>query len=372
MLHVEVLTTIEQFSELEPVWDALLACSDIDVPFMTFAWFSLWFRQHAAEGRRLVCVVRDGAQIAAIAPLWLGPRRFRRLTVRMLGFAADYYSCRAGIICARFDDAVLPAILDGLRERGIRYDMISLELVVKDSRTDRQIQSYLEARQKPFCLKPGENSPYIIFDRGWEEFSSGLSRNLRSKINITGNRLKKTGICAIAHYTAPESVPQAMKELMRVSRKSKKFLQGRAIANSRKNAAGYAQLARLLAENGWLHIWILHLGDVPIAFLYNIDYKDTVYGLQLGYDAEYQRFSPGQFLLHAAIRQAGESGKRAYDMLGKEDPHKLRYARQCRPHHQYFIFEFTLKGMVLGIVERYLVPAAAWLRRFLSGQGMER
>ncbi|MBI1735028.1 MAG: glycosyl transferase family 1, partial [Candidatus Rokubacteria bacterium] len=68
VLHVEPITTVEEFRVLRDAWNALLAQSRADCVFLTWEWLFTWWK-YFSPGRELaILAVRDGAELVALAP----------------------------------------------------------------------------------------------------------------------------------------------------------------------------------------------------------------------------------------------------------------------------------------------------------------
>ena len=75
----------------------------------------------------------------------------------------------------------------------------------------------------------------------------------------------------------------------------------------RKLSRGFNTDAPLLeffktqAENGWLRVYTLYLGEEPCALWIGSVYQDSFFSDFLGYDPDYTRYSPGMYLLYQVL-----------------------------------------------------------------------
>src|SRR4051812_13405243 len=75
-LTADLLEDVEALTQHRAGWDALAVAAGR--PYCTPAWMLAWWREAAPPGARLaVIVVRDGTELAAIAPLWADPESSR-------------------------------------------------------------------------------------------------------------------------------------------------------------------------------------------------------------------------------------------------------------------------------------------------------
>ncbi len=73
-LTTEVVRDGAEFDALADAWAELHAASPAATPFQSHAWLTAWWRHYGTEGALRVAVVRDGARLAAAAPLYLSRR----------------------------------------------------------------------------------------------------------------------------------------------------------------------------------------------------------------------------------------------------------------------------------------------------------
>ena len=99
MMKVKVIDSFDGFQKLEPIWNDLLCRSDIDIPFMTFEWFSCWWQAFTGEEKPFILLVKENGRIVGIAPLMETKIRYRKfLQVKAITFIANKHTSRAGLI----------------------------------------------------------------------------------------------------------------------------------------------------------------------------------------------------------------------------------------------------------------------------------
>jgi CelD/BcsL family acetyltransferase involved in cellulose biosynthesis len=69
----------------------------------------------------------------------------------------------------------------------------------------------------------------------------------------------------------------------------------------------------------------LRLDRSPIAFYFGLEQQRILYLLKGGFDPAYARFSPGMLLMERLIARAFEGGLDRIELLGGNEPHKLRW-----------------------------------------------
>lgn len=361
MLRIDEITSFDGFLGLEPLWNAVLAKSDTDIPFLTFEWFSSWWRGYGSGKQPYILVVRDGQEPVAIAPLMRSRTFWRGLPARTVSFMANANSFRTALILARNDDSLVERLLSHVRARG-GFDIMRLEHMVKDSFSHRSVLDALTRWKVPCVEMRGEVSPYIPVQESWDEFVKKRSRNFRSKLRLTENQLKNRSGYEIKTYVT-DNIPGAMEQLLSISRRTWKYAEGTAIASNGDNIHFYRSLATAAAAAGWLKLRVLRLGGEPVAFAFNLDYRGVSFFLKTGFDEKYRNFSSGEFLLHRSIKECFDGGFREYDLLGGSEPYKLKLTSLIREHRKLAAFDTGLPGRLMFFVEKKLVPSA---KKFLG------
>ena len=99
-----------------------------------------------------------------------------------------------------------------------------------------------------------------------------------------------------------------------------------AVTSREETRSFYEELAGWAAENGWLRLSFLRVGDQAVAFQYGFEARGTYYFLKGGYD-------PGAVATLLAscsfglLEWAFETGLSRFDFLGADDPFKLEWSR---------------------------------------------
>ncbi len=361
MLDVKAVTTYEEFLNLEPLWNTVLADSDGDMLFMTFEWFKHWWRMFGHRVEMLVLLVRNADKdVVAIAPLIQKKIWHRGLPVKVISFMANYYTPRAGMIITDRSYKAVEAVFSYLRHNKLHYDMVYLDMIETGSQTEMQIKTGLLENESAYREMEGENSPYLNMAGSWDDYIKGKSGNFRRNMGrYTGNFVPANGYRIVQYGCADVSI--ATEEIIAISKKTWKYDHGSGIAGSQNSIDYYRSLLRLFADSGWLRVNVLKHNDRPVAFTFSGEYKKTIYGLQTGYDLAYKSSSPGRFMMIRLIRDSFEAGIRQLDLLGKDEPYKIELTSTRRGHSKYFIFNDTLTGGLLHTIETVILPGARGL-----------
>lgn len=355
MLHIEEINTFEEFLKLEPIWNDLLAKSNVDFPFLTFEWLKSWWQSYGKKSTLFILIVRDENEIVGIAPLMRAKIKFRGIPVNAVTFIANYHSNRSGFIMLRLKREIVNSVLRYLTTSKLFFDVICLDFLLYNSDTEINIQKAINELGLMFIKKRGSSSPFIPVEQNWELYLRTLSQKFRYNLRRYEKRLKLKFDFDVKMYSN-EDIDIAMDDLLTVSSKTWKSKTKTAIASNEDNKTFYYRLAKLASLNNWLNIWLLKTDNKPIAFTFNINYKNKVYVLKNGYNEEYSEFAPSKILSFFAIKDSFDKNIAEYEWLGDKEPFKLDWSLFCKDHYKFWIFRKTIIGKVLFFNEKWIVP----------------
>jgi CelD/BcsL family acetyltransferase involved in cellulose biosynthesis len=188
-------------------------------------------------------------------------------------------------------------------------------------------------------------SPYIRLGCGVEGLDgiNGSHRYLRKRFE----RLSRFGPVDVELITDKSEVHGAMKDGLRIEAAAWKGDQGTAILSDPDVTTFYTRLAEREAELGNLRLSFLRVGGKRISFSYILRSQYTLYGVKIGYDPEYQAYSPGHLHLNLILRDAFAEGYKEYDFLGADDAWKFDWTNESRAHRWLFLFANRLPHRLL-------------------------
>lgn len=105
---------------------------------------------------------------------------------------------------------------------------------------------------------------------------------------------------------------------------------------------------RTAAENGFLHVQVLWLGEQPVAFSVGFEVGTTLWLEHLGFDPEHRRLRPGFFQLLRVVEDlAAERRLLAIDFGIGDADYKRRLCDRQRNEVTVWVFAPTVKGLWL-------------------------
>ncbi len=325
----EVIDGVEPLAE---EWDELAEQAGA-VPFMRPGWISAW--QSSFSGRPLeVMAARRQGRLVGVVPL---ERRGGALR-------APTNEHTPAFDLLALDGEAARALAESLFAHGARA--VALDRLDTDGEALRALRSAARAAGYRELVQPVARSPYIAGRRSLSEHERSLSRNLRHDVERRLRRLCDVGAVSVQLADGRDRLDQLLEEGFAVEDLGWKGAAGTAIARQVATRRFYTQIARWTAQRGWLRLALLRLDGRAIAFQFDLEVQETYYSLKIGFDPEFERFSPGKLLAYTMVARAVSTGLASYELLGTDEPWKYRWTDTFRNRVTLRAFARSPAGLV--------------------------
>lgn len=368
MLQVHEVTDAAALASLRAEWNELLARAADPTPFQSFEWQETWWRHHGS-GQLWLLAVRDHGALVALMPLSIA--RYRGTPLRQVRFLGAPLSDFQEILAvAGREEEARALLLSHLAQHGDRWDLC-------DFADQRQGTSLADLHAMPDGLRPllvhHRVCPYIPLADSWENFTKGLSKNMRANVGRRRRQVAKQ-FGATAELAQASNLRQSMEELFALhnARWRRRGVAG-AFAGARIQAFHHDVAAQLLAR-GWLKLHLLKLEGVTRAAFYCFQLGTRVYYYLSGFDLAYSKWSIGNVTMSYAIERAILDGAREFDLLRGDETYKFAWNAAERETSRLILgrpgwrSSFALQGHAL---ERYIEIKGLALQRRLWGRRAE-
>ncbi|HVY18745.1 MAG TPA: GNAT family N-acetyltransferase [Bauldia sp.] len=159
---------------------------------------------------------------------------------------------------------------------------------------------------------PGTRRRAILFQRQraflTRDAGAKRSGSTRKKMRQDWNRLAAQGEIAIVNDRDPSAARRAFETFLAIEAKSWKGEEGTAILSRPDDARFIRRWFADLAEAGAASVALLTLDGKPIAAQVLLSAGNTAYTWKIGYDAAWEKFSPGVLLIDKLSEQLLEAG----------------------------------------------------------------
>jgi CelD/BcsL family acetyltransferase involved in cellulose biosynthesis len=371
--RLSLIGTLADWEAIAEQWDD--AACRMEAFYLTYSWLRAWWNTYGS-GRPAPAVVWEGERIVALAPLRRRRRWIRGLPVRTVENMFNPHAARSDVgLSGAGDDRSLDLLFDGLDREP--WDIAILREVPASSRLLTSVPGLCQRRGLRLRSWHSLRSPYVTIRGPWEDFISERSARFRKDLRNKRNRLSRSAL--EARYEClrkSEEVLAVLPEIMAVAERSWSGRRGSSVA-SPPHRSFYEGVVRRMASHDGVRIWTLRLGDRLAAFEIHLCCGRRTAAIKAAYDPEFTSLSPGSLLDAHVVEALFRSGEwDRYDLLGKDDPYKLRWTEEVEPHADLFIYNAGAVPRTLELLEFRLRPIVGRLKRraerVLGGARKER
>lgn len=330
MLRVQEITRTEQLLQLAGIWNQLLSESDSDNIFLTREWVFNWWEVYGKNKKLFVLVLRDGNnEVIAIAPFYIRrPKVLKSFWVnelRFLGTGEDVSPDYLDFIIKKGRQAeAINSFMEYLYSSS-RWDVLNLTDVLSTSLTVKVLAEV--AADYGLLVKKAECAicPYIKLPSSWDEYLSGLGKNMRYNIKRRTRSLEKHFKVRNFIWQDIERLKYAMEKLASLHKKRWEGRSSHYAFSSNEFNAFQQAAAREFALRGWLQLSCLELDGEIVGMFYDFCYRNKIYYFQGGFEPSLNSYSIGLVLRANIVRKAIEEGIKEIDLLKGAYEHKYRW-----------------------------------------------
>lgn len=317
----ELLTDIAQLDALVPEWDALAVAAGR--PYCAPAWQLAWWRNAAPAGAELrVVVVRDGASLAGIAPLYVSTARTEGAAYRFL--AAPHSSPVEPLARPGRERDVAAALGRWLDRTTPRPDALLFEGVAAGSPWPPLVAREWHRPGAAEVVEDAVPAPRVDCSAAsFEEWLATRRGHFRKRLRAARRRIDRRGGEFVRVQTPAEArlALTRFAELHRArwAKKEIRFLDER-LEHMLLDAAAE------LVEAGRLRVWTLVTGAQTVAVEVLAAAGGTVSSWQGAFDETWAAEQPSFQTLVAALEEAFASGDALFDLGPGGQEFKYRLA----------------------------------------------
>lgn len=315
------------FRSLYAAWKAMLPASVTALPFQSAQWAEAWWEVFGAGNDLLLLAVRDDIErVIGIAPLMITETQLGR-TVQFVGGAeiTDYLD----IISADEDvRQVWAAVVGYLLDRRADWDALDFHCLPPWS-SSRAALAELLAAAIPVRIGQEEVCPIVSLSGSFEGYLRALPKKERHEIRRKARNFERDVPTArLRVVTEREEALAALPDFFRLHRLSapdkERFL-------TPEIERFFTSVTAMLADAGWLRLYLLEIADVPAAAMYTFATDDRLLVYNSGFDPAFARVSAGMVLTARVIEDAATVGLRICDFLRGNEAYKYRFGATDTP-----------------------------------------
>jgi CelD/BcsL family acetyltransferase involved in cellulose biosynthesis len=336
-------------------WNALLRVNATDTVFQTLEWHRSWWQTLGDRARSLVLLAEAGGKLVGIAPLMISTQRVlgcKRRVVEFIGtHAADY----CDFIVDPAQPAVVPAMLQWLREHAEAWDLLHLINIAEDSPLLQALPQAFARRGFTTDLRMLYECPTRIF--GDREADKRLPDKQRFRRHY--NQLRKKGRLEFRLCASAQEVEERLEPFFEQHVKRWGPTPTPSFFGDSRQRDFYREQVRTLYAKGWILFSVVSFDDRPISFHFGYRYGNRVYFIKSTFDLEYQKYAPGMLHIRYLLEHAMETGADEFDFTTGEEKFKYEFTNHVRRNYTARVYD---ESMFFGI-DRFVLYAKEVARR---------
>jgi len=325
-MNFTLIQTRSDFDALASEWNALLAESVTNVPFLRHEYLRAWWSTLGGgewpRGELAIVRASESGRLAGIAPLFLTEDRDGQPALMLLGSLeiSDYLD-----LIARPDD--LPAFVSGLLDFLVHagpsnWRALDLYNLPETSPTLPLLRA--EAGKRGWAFSQENFRPAICapLPGDFEVYLSSIDKKQRHEIRRKMRRIHEFGLAVrwyiVEDETALEAEIDSFLALMANDPAKAAFL------TEAMRAQMHASVQAAFRA-GWLQLAFLTVNGEKAAGYLNFDYANRIWVYNSGIDYKYLELSPGWVLLGYLLEWANENKRAEFDFMRGDEDYKYRF-----------------------------------------------
>ncbi|WP_210471189.1 GNAT family N-acetyltransferase [Sporosarcina sp. 6E9] len=336
------ITSHDLFEEYRSDWSQILEVNNNTNPFIEFDWVNEWWRHLGRNVQvEIIGVHIDGKPVAFF------PFVFEK---GLLGYKCFFMSFgQANYMDVVAYDDVLDDSINFVLDEIIRTKknvVFYLHGLLESSRTPASLEKYLQSRNTNFSVHR-VITPYIDLKKiKLEEYMK--KRRRLHRLDRRERRLIENGKVEFLRSSHEE-----MDYMFKLHDKRWKKKRDTSGFTNEKEKEFYRSLAKITSGAFKTQIDSLYINDTMIAFNYGFNCRGRYLGYVLGYDDDFETFSPGRILEKEKILQCKNGNERVFDLSIGYETYKFEWNTHLDYTRRMIFSSNTMAAKVM----RYIATA---------------
>jgi len=347
IIESEVVWNFLKSEALTEEWaamDSLGLCE----PSTSLEWTRALLRTHVAASDKVFAVVlRVHGRMVGIIPVVVRRERVMGLLdIATLQPLSELHNTHSDMLRMEDSQDIVAAFLEAIEDLPERWDVLRIGRLVESSPIVRQLSSVLTQSRRPHRIRREQPSFFLGLDVRYDQFLAARSAKFRNYLRRKTRQLEAVGRLKILHAGRDLSVADAYGHLLAIEERSWKHSHGTAISVVPRQQLFYRMLFEGAACHGRLHLMLMYLDDVPIAFNLGIMSGKRYSYLKTSFDEGFRRLSPATVLRARLVESLIADGTRALDFVGEPHQWEEQWTDTLRWHSSVLVFNRTPRGML--------------------------
>jgi len=318
--------------DFSPAWNALLAESITNVPFLRYEYLSTWWQTRGGgewpqDSTLSIVTAQDGDQLTGIAPLFHTTSRDGIPTYMLLGSIeiSDYLDL---IVRPADLERFVSQLFDWLGSNAPQpWEALDWYNLAESSPSLPVLKAEAEKRGWTFAQKIYEPTPTIPLPGDYEQYLAGIDKKQRHEIRRKVRRAEESERNVRWYIVDDENTLDAeidgFLHLMSQDPAKDAFLTD--VMRSQMKQSVHAAF-----RAGWLQLSFLEVDGEKACGYLNFDYNNRIWVYNSGLDRRFMDLSVGWVLLGYLLQWANENKRSEFDFMRGDEDYKYKFGGEDR------------------------------------------
>jgi CelD/BcsL family acetyltransferase involved in cellulose biosynthesis len=334
-IHIKQISTAAEFEGLRINWNTLLENNYNNHVFLTWEFLFNWWKVYGATRQLFLITAWHGKQLIGIAPLMIENRKTFSLRHRVLCNLGVPDIDIGGFILQPENEQAPLEICSYIKKHEKLWDIIDLREFLFKSTEIISLKRIFNKTGFAITESTGEHY-FISIQNDWEIYNKQLSRKFRYNLRRALRLAEDIGAVTVKHYSGNQITWECFETIIEINRHAH-FPR---LSQSPIQQEFIRQLINQKNEKGLLNIYILSIGDRPVAYEYGFIYNGRFDDWRTGYDTDLPaNISIGKLLAAQVIEACFKDHLNEIDFLRGTESYKNEWKPNSRTYVNLRIFQ---------------------------------
>lgn len=302
-MALQIITSNEKFEPYREDWSKILEAKQNTNPFIEFDWINEWWRHLGADQSVEIIAVSKDEEIIAFFPFLYTKKNFV-YTYSFIGYGqANYMDVVA--LESNLAEAMEYVIEFIIKKR--KHVVFYLHGLLESEQTLHVLKDYLETKQHQFSYHRVV-TPFIHLD------AIKLEKYMKKRRRLHRLDRREKRLCENANIKIKKCPPEEIDYIFHLHNQRWQKKHDTSGFTNPKERAFYKKLAAIKTSPMKAEVDALYLNNKMIAFNYGFNCRGRFLGYVLGYDDDFEVFSPGRLLEKEKIIQCKNGSDKIFDL----------------------------------------------------------
>lgn len=348
-LQLRVITTKEEFTNLEQAWDETLERSSNDHISATFAFERTWWEHFGSDCVPHIILAESNGKVVGIAPLMISTVKRAGVRVRKASFMLPRYLGADFIIEKGREAECIELFLQEIMS-GEACQYLELSGLTDESTSKIILERVARQQGMSFSLDLHSEGCYLRLTGSWDNFMGRRSWKLRKNINHDLRSFQDNKGFRVARIRDPLEFEGAMEMAAKIDAQSWKARLPKTSGEIRFRR----ELLLALASRGKVDFFALELGESPVAYWLFVMHRSKAYAFYTSYDHRFSSRSPGGVLLYLALEELFKEGRVSEVDFITSYPYLKRWTELKRRRFVATLYPHGIEGRFVHLARKAL------------------